>query len=82
MLLQMTSMLDLQIVNHCFAYMTFIHFISYKLSQLFCCDVVRRVKDLLGLSLLGLISRLLMGQVSLACKSSKPLYIKRGDVSI
>jgi hypothetical protein len=43
---------------------------------------VRRVKDLLGLSPLGLISRLLRGQVSLACKSSKPLYIKRGDVSI
>ena len=40
MLWQMTSVLDLQIVNHCFAYMTFIHFISYKLSQLFCCDVV------------------------------------------
>jgi len=44
-------------------------------------DIVRRVKDLLGLSPLELISRFLRGQVSLACKSSKPLYIKR-DVSI
>ena len=26
--------------------------------------------------------RLLRGQVSLACKLSKPLYIRRGDVSI
>jgi len=44
--------------------------------------IVRRVKDLLGLIPLELISRLLRGQVSLACKSSKPLYIKRGDISI
>jgi hypothetical protein len=40
---------------------------------------VRRVK---GLSPLRLISRLLRGQVSLACKSRNPLYIKRADVSI
>ena len=38
---------------------------------------VRRVKDLLGLSPLGLISRFLRGLVSLACKSSKPLYKER-----
>jgi hypothetical protein len=37
---------------------------------------VRRVKGLLGLSPLGLISRLLRGQVRLF------LYIRRGDVSI
>jgi hypothetical protein len=43
---------------------------------------VRRVKGLLGLSPLGLISCLLRGQVSLACKSRNPLYIRRGDVSI
>jgi hypothetical protein len=36
---------------------------------------VRGVKSLLGLSPLGLISRLLRGQV-------RPLYIMRGDVSI
>jgi hypothetical protein len=36
---------------------------------------VRRVKGLLGLSPLGLISRLLRDQV-------RPLYIMRGDVSI
>jgi hypothetical protein len=43
---------------------------------------VRGVKGLLGLSPLGLISCLLRGQVSLACKSRNPLYIRRGDVSI
>jgi hypothetical protein len=43
---------------------------------------VRRVKGLLGLSPLGLISCLLRGQVNLACKSRNPLYIRRGDVSI
>jgi hypothetical protein len=42
----------------------------------------RRVKGLLGLSPLGLISRLLRDQVSLACKSRNPLYIRRADVSI
>jgi hypothetical protein len=39
-------------------------------------ETVRRVKGLLGLSPLGLTSRLLRGQV-------RPLpYIRRGDVSI
>lgn len=39
----------------------------------------------LGPLVLGLIrdkGRLLRGQVSLAWESSKPLYIRRGDVSI
>jgi hypothetical protein len=49
--------------------------------------VFEYVMGLLGLnwrySPLGLIrdkGRLLRGQVSLACESSKPLYIRRGDV--
>jgi hypothetical protein len=53
--------------------------------------VLEYVRDLLGLGwchsplMLGLNrdkSCLLRDQVSLACKSSKPLYIRRGDVSI
>ena len=47
--------------------------------------VLEYVMGLMGPLVLGLIrdkSRLLRGQVSLAWESSKPLYIKRGDVSI
>ena len=47
--------------------------------------VLEYVMGLMGLLFLGLIrdkSRLLRGQVTLAWESSKPLYIKRGDVSI
>ena len=55
------------------------------------CYVLEYVRGLLGLGwlysplVLGLIrdkGRLLKGQVSLAWESSKPLYIRRGDVSI
>ena len=47
--------------------------------------VLEYVMGLMGLLVLGLIrdkGRLLRGQVSLAWESSKPRYIKRGDVSI
>ena len=43
------------------------------------------VMVLMGPLVLGLIrnkGRLLRGQISLAWESSKPLYIKRGDVAI
>ena len=47
--------------------------------------VLEYVMGLMDPLVLGLIrdkGRLLRGQVSLAWESSKPLYIKRGDVSI
>jgi hypothetical protein len=53
--------------------------------------VLEYVRDLLGLGwchsplvskLIRDKGRLLRGQVSLACKSSEPLYTRRGDVSI
>jgi len=54
-------------------------------------NLLEYVRSLLGLGwrhsplVLGLIrdkGRLLRGQVSIACKSSKALYIKKGDISI